>query len=178
MDVFDAIRGRRSVRKWKTDKVPLTLLKKLVDAGRWAPSSCNRQPLKFIIVTDRKLIVNIGRMLIGGRDFVSRAPALILVFADIRPYIFPTETFAHLQDGAAAIQNILLVAHSIGLGACWIFLTSLSLTSRDEIDLRKSLEVPQHYDEVGLIALGYPDDTPSPPSRRRMDKIVGVNRFK
>ena len=177
MDVFKAIKNRRSIRKWKKGKVPLSLVRKLVDAGRWAPSSCNRQSLKFAVVTNKELRVKIGRMLSGGRDFASKAPVFILVFADIRPYNIPTEVFAPFQDGAAAIQNILLAAHAIGLGACWLFFTSPSLKSRDDINLRKSLKMSPYYEEVGLVALGYPDEDPSPPSRKKMDKIVRFNRL-
>ena len=174
MSVIEVIKRRRSIRLWKHDLVPMKIIMQLIDAGRWAPSSCNRQTWKFIVITDNNLRRFVGNIPSGARPFFSKAPTLILVLIDMRAYRLPIEKYAPAQDAAAAIQNMLLAAHSLGLGACWASWTS---TRKKEKILYELLNIPFYYEPFGLVAVGFPDETPIPPARRDIDEIMVLNRF-
>lgn len=173
MDVFEAIKGRRSIRVFKKDDVSHGNIEKLIDAARWAPSAGNIQPWEFITV--RKL--GLKRRLVKatlGQSFVEEAPVVIVVCANedlsSEGYGARGKTLYCIQDTAAAIQNILLAAYSIGLGACWI-------GAFDEEEAREILRVPAGIRPVAIIPVGYPGETASRPIKRPMDQFVHRETF-
>lgn len=173
MDVFEAIKGRRSIRAFLETDVPYEMVEKLIEAARWAPSAGNIQPWEFIIVrnpeTKRRLVEAAL-----GQSFIEEAPVVIVVCADeersARGYGIRGRTLYCIQDTAAAIQNIHLAAHALGLGTCWVG------AFREE-EARKILEIPDGVRPVAIIPVGYPAESPSPRSRRPLKQIIHYEKF-
>lgn len=168
MDLIETIKNRRSIRVFEDRPVPDDLLTKIIEAGQWAPSACNRQDWKFIIIDSKEVKEKLLKETTAY--FVGKAPLLILVIYSNRTDNL--EYKDHLLTAAMAIQNMQLAAHSLGLGSCCV--NNLPIKSR----LRKILNIPRHYDPVSLICLGFPKVVPKPLKRKdKIDDIVCRNRF-
>jgi nitroreductase len=173
MDVFEAIRGRRSIRSFKKRGISDESVTNLIDAAMWAPSAGDIQPWEFVIVrkseTKRKLVEAAL-----GQSFIEEAPVVIVVCANenrsSQRYGSRGKTLYCIQDTAAAIQNIHLTAYSLGLGTCWIGAFS-------EEEAREILNVPQGIRPVAIIPVGHPAESPSPRSKRSMSQIVHQETF-
>jgi nitroreductase len=173
MDVYEAIKGRRSVRAFKSDDVSPEIVEKLIDAARQAPSAGNIQPWEFIVVRESE----IKRSLVeaaSGQTFIEEAPVVIVVCANenrsSQGYGVRGKTLYCLQDTAAATQNLLLFAYSMGLGTCWVG------AFREE-EARKALRIPSGIRPVAIIPVGYPAEAPQPRSRRAINLIVHHETF-
>ena len=156
MDLFEAIKNRRSIRRFEDRPVPEDLVKKIIEAGQWAPSACNRQDWKFIIVESREVKERILKETTA--HFVGKAPLLIFVLYSNRTDNL--EYKDHLLSAAMAAQNMQLAAFALGLGACCV--NNLPIKSR----LRKILNIPRSYDPVALLCIGYPKTVPRPLKRK------------
>lgn len=168
MDIFDAIKNRRSVRTFEDRTVPEELIRKIVEAGQWAPSACNRQDWKFIIIESNEIKEKLLKETTAY--FVAKAPILILVLYSNRTDNL--EYKDHLLSAAMSIQNMQLAAYSLGLGSCCV--NNLPIKSR----LKKILNIPRHYDPVSLVCMGYPKAVPKPLKRKQdLDRIICRNRF-
>lgn len=168
MDIFEAIKNRRSIRRFEERPVPDDLVKKIIEAGQWAPSACNRQDWKFIIIDSKEVKEKLLKETTAY--FVAKAPILILVVYSNRTDNL--EYKDHLLTAAMAIQNMQLAAYSSGLGACCV--NNLPIKSR----LRKMLNIPRYYDPVSLICLGFPKAVPRPLKRKeKLDEIISRNSF-
>jgi nitroreductase len=164
VDVLEAIKTRRSVRRFKKEKIPPNLLKEVLEVARWAPSARNSQPWRFIIIVD-DLKRRVANATTAGK-FLAEAPLGIAVAVNTRATRHPAE------DGAAATMNILLAAHALGLGACWIG----SYGSSYEEEVKRMLSIPEEWALLSIVALGYPDERPV--SRRlELRELVYVNKF-
>ena len=173
MELSEAINGRRSIRAFKTQDVEEATVMKLIEAARWAPSAGNTQPWKFVIV--RKLTVKRALAKAAlNQVHVEEAPVVIVVCADEKRsstgYGIRGKLLYCLQDTAAATQNILLTAHSLGLGSCWV-------GAFDEGPARKALNIPDGVRPVAIIPVGYPDETPRQRARRLLTEIVYRDGF-
>lgn len=162
MELFEAINNRRSVRRFEDRPVPEELIKKIIEAGQWAPSACNRQAWKFIAVDSAEVKESLIRETTA--HFVQKAPLLIFVVYSNRTDNL--EYNDHLLSAAMAAQNMQLAAYSMGLGACCV--NNLPIKSR----LRKILKIPRSYDPVAMLCIGYPKAVPKP--MKRKDDINGV----
>lgn len=173
MDVFEAISGRRSIRKFKKRDVERELILKIVEAGIWAPSAGNIQSWEVVVVRDEKTKEKLAAAAYM-RDFIAKAPVVLVLCADKqRSTIIYEERGSDLyciQDAACAAQNMLLAAYALGLGTCWV-------GAFDEELVRKTLDVPEHIRPVALIPLGYPDEKPYPPLRREIDDLMNCETF-
>lgn len=173
MDVIEAIKGRRSIRAFRSDDILNEIVEKLVDAGRWAPSAGNIQPWEFIIVREQEIKRKLATAAFG-QSFIEEAPVVIVVCADeersAQGYGARGRTLYCLQDTAAAIQNIHLAAYALGLGTCWVG------AFREE-EAREILKVPEGIRPVAIIPVGYPAETPPRRSRRPMNQIVHYETF-
>ena len=164
----DGIRSRRSIRQFNPEAVAPELLRELVDTARWAPSHCNTQAIRFIVVDDPAL----RRRLVdhGSARVIERAPHGILVLAadnsdnlDYRP---------QFQSAAAAIQNLCLYAHALGLATCWII-----HLPRPRV-VRRLFRIPRGWDPVAYVAVGRPSAEPRPVERKfDLDEVLAVNRY-
>jgi nitroreductase len=146
MEALEAIQKRRSVRKFTGDIVPRADLEKIVDAGRLAASGSNRQPWEFIVVTDREII---EQLTVVGK-WMRDAGAIIAVVLD--PY-----SHWWLEDGSAAIENMLIASTALGYGSCWVEGDALP---REE-EFKTILFVPKGKRLLALIPIGMPAEWPT-----------------
>ena len=116
MNAKEAILGRRSIRKFKSDKVDTELINELLEAGFAAPSACNRRPLDFFVVTNEDKLEELQS---AGSSATATAPLLIIICADMQRTLPGGYTDYWLHDAAAATENILIRAASLGLGSLW-----------------------------------------------------------
>ena len=146
MDALEAIRKRRSVRKYTGEPIPRADLETIVDAGRLAATGGNRQPWDFIVVTDPELIDQLK----VAAEWMSRAGAIIAVVLD-------PATRWWIEDGSAAIENMLLAATALGYGSCWLE----GWTLPHEQEFKELLRVPEEKRLLTLIPIGVPVEWPT-----------------
>lgn len=168
--ILQAMQERRSCRKFKPDAVPKELLDQILEAGLYAASGRGKQATVLIAITEKALrdrIAEANRKIGGwaeGFDPFYGAPAMILVLADkSRP------TF--LYDGSLVMGNLMLAAHTLGLGSCWIHRAKEELESGDFDDLLRSLGLGEGYEGIGHCALGYAADPLPPPPPRNPGRV-------
>ena len=113
MELQEALIGRRTVRRFLDSPVPRDIVEKLIDAARWAPSACNLQLWEFIVVDDPELRDAIA----AETRYINLAP--VAIFATYS-HEYTRENYAWVQSAAAAVQNMMLMAHGLGLGGCWV----------------------------------------------------------
>jgi nitroreductase len=157
------IATRRSVRSFTDRKVPRWAVKSIILAGIWAPSSCNLQTIRVLIVDDEEL-----SLFTGGES--PGAKVRLAVCQDSRPYeLFKDQVpeYNRLLDCGAAVQNMLLMAHALGLGAVWI-----TLSPQEVETLRARYNVPGYVSIVTSLAAGWPATTPAPPARMDLEDVV------
>lgn len=173
MEVFEAIKGRRSVRKYKSKEIPEEDLKKILEAGRWAPSSGNTQPLEMVVIRDRETKENLSDAALGQK-FVAEAPVTIVVCANVprteERYGKRGSELYIFQDTAAAAQNIHLMAYSLGYATCWV-------GAFDDDEVAEVIEAPEEIRPLIIIPIGKPAEDPKAPQRRDLDEIVHENGF-
>lgn len=166
MDVMEAIKTRRSIRRYKPAPVPEDLLKTVLNAARLAPSANNSQPWRIIVVSDEdtKLRLVAGA---NGQKFLAQAP-LVLVACGLPDEAFQTAggyMSSHVIDVSIALDHLTLAAHSVGLGTCWVAWFK-------EEKVREVLGVPEDVRVVAMTPLGYPDEAPERPPRRNLEELV------
>jgi len=146
MDALEAIRKRRSVRKYTGEPIPREDLEKIVNAGRLAATGNNRQPWDFIVVTDREMI---EQLKVAAR-WMEKAAAIIAVVMD------PSSRW-WVEDGSAAVENMLVASTALGYGSCWLEGNTLP---REE-EFRELLGVPKEKRLLTLIPIGVPVEWPT-----------------
>lgn len=166
-ETLKAIRQRRSVRSFKPDQITDKELLTVLEAGTWAPTGMGRQDPVIIAVQNKELANEIrqlnARVMGTKSDPYYGAPTLVLVFA-------PKNNPNHVKDGSLVLGTMMLAAHSIGLGSCWINRCEAVFGELTESKaLRQRLNVPEGYEGVGSLALGYPKGEPHEPKARKKD---------
>jgi nitroreductase len=149
-----AIKTRRTVRSYQSRKIEDAILNKILEAGLWAPSGCNRQPIEYLIVNDANDILLCQKYAGEFYNFPQEAAVNIVVLIDPRCYALPHQRHMAYLDSGAAIQNILLSAHSLGLGSCWMF------WAKHDQAFNKKFNLPPWLLPVGLVCIGYADQRP------------------
>jgi len=165
MDILELIKTRRSIRKYTPGSITEQEINKILEAGRWAPSADNSQPWKFIVLRDPERRKRLAEILTWG-NFLSQAALGIAVT------INPEASECPIQDGAAATQNMLLEAHSLGFGACWIG----TYDSGYEASARKVLNLPEGERLLSIIAIGQPAETPQG-MRVRLAELTFIDEY-
>ncbi|HIE47462.1 TPA: nitroreductase family protein [Candidatus Bipolaricaulota bacterium] len=160
-EVLRAIKERRSIRSFKTDPVEPEKIEAILEAARWAPSGKNTQPWRLVVVESREKREQLGR-LVTQMDMIRTAPVTIAVLLDTQAGYDRTKD---VQAIGACAQNILLAAHSLGLGACWIGRV------RDE-QVERVLGAKEHEELMMLIPVGYPKESPPPRDRKPLAELV------
>lgn len=152
MDLFSAIKTRKSVRKYLDKKVPNDMIGAIIEAGTMAPSSGNKQNWKFIIVKDSNTKEEVAKHC-KEQYWMTRAAAYIVVCSDdslIEKFYGERGVNRYsVQNCAAAIQNMLLAANDLGLGACWI-------GAFDEEEVCNDLDISGGAKPQAIITIGFP----------------------
>lgn len=159
MDVYEAIRTRKSVRAWADRDVEEDVLERVLEAGRLAPSAKNLQEWRFVVVRDdetRKRLVPAA----ADQHFVGAAPVVLVCCADTDSHIMRCGQACYPIDVAIAIDHITLAAVAEGLGTCWI-------GAFYEDQVKEILGIPDAIRVVELLPLGYPAD-PKPADKIRL----------
>ena len=157
MEVLDAIRTRRSIRKYKSEPIPEEKLRTILEAARLAPSAGNRQPWRFIVIqnTERKKAL---AKVANNQTFLD-ASAIIVATGD--PDV---SARWYEKDPMIALEHIVLAATALGYGTCWI-------GAFDEDAIKHLLKIPTNVKVIALLPIGIPDETPAPRPRKEFSEI-------
>jgi nitroreductase len=161
MDALEAINRRRSVRQYTGEAVPREDLTRIVDAGRLAATGSNRQPWDFVVVTDPATIAQFK----PSGHWMEKAAAVIAVVLD------PSSRW-WVEDGAAAIQNMLIAATALGYGACWVEGDALP---REEF-YKQLVGVPPERRLLALVPVGVPAESPTK-EKKPLEQVLHWERF-
>jgi nitroreductase len=172
MELSEAIKKRRSIRAYKKQHVSEETVEKLIDAASLAPSAGNIQPWKFVIARKPDTKKKLAQA--ANQAFIEEAPVVIVVCANEKrssmDYGFRGKTLYCIQDTAAATQNILLTAYSLGLGTCWV-------GAFNEDQAKKAINAPEEMRPVAIIPVGYPNEAPTQRNRRPINQIIHHESF-
>jgi nitroreductase len=164
-DILETIKSRRSIRSYKKDKIKKDDLLKILEAGRWAPSASNNQPWRFIVVEDEEIIKKIGdaTKILTINSFVKESPLIIVI------YTVRKHRWIDIDCGMCA-QNMMLEAHSLGIGSCFI-------GAFREKRVKEILNLPQEFYIVGLITFGYLQGEYPKKDRIDLESLVRFNQY-
>jgi nitroreductase len=204
MDVSEAIRTRRSIRKFKPDPIPEEKIKLLLESARLAPSGTNTQPWRFIVVRDDDTKTRLQRAAHNQRH-VKRAPVIIVCCADLKAFKeFPVRVDELIESGAlpertrevfipylkkgmstvtkdalmvAAAANVAIAVEHIVLQAVEIGLGTCWVRWYEDNKVKEILDIPDHIEVMALLPVGIPDEDPAPRPRLGLDTIVYSDRF-
>ncbi len=153
-DTLETIKTRRSIRKYKDEAIPEEVLSKIVEAGTYAPSGMGRQSTIILAVTNKEVrdqLSKINASVMGSNsDPFYGAPVVLVVLADKS---IPT----HVYDGSLVMENLMLAAHDLGVGSCWIHRAKETFETEAGKELLKSLGIEGDYEGIGNCILGYPE---------------------
>lgn len=162
--LLEVIRTRRSVRRFKPDTIPEEVLQQIFEAARWAPTNCNKQLWRMVVIDKQEVKETLVREA-GASTLILRVPVLMVVAHYNDVYL---EAY---QAASAAVQNVLLMANALGLGSLW-------LNSKGNPEkYREVLSIPEEYVITNLILLGYPAAPVLPPPRREANEFFSRNHF-
>ncbi len=165
--VLKLIKSRRSVRRFTGEALSPEMIDMVLEAGRWAPSGLNNQPWRFVVLSDPALKEAIAP-LTKYAAVIKGAAVLICTFIH-RPSMY-NETKDH-QSVGACLQNMLLMAHGLGLGAVWL---GEILKSADQV--REALELGPEHELMAVVALGRPAGGEGKPQRKPLEELVLARR--
>ncbi len=169
MDVFTAISQRSSVRAYKPTDVEEDKLKIVLEAARLSPSASNRQDWKFIVVRNKETRKKLAKAAFG-QSFIAEAPVVIAACGMEPNAMLACGQPMHTVDVSIACAYMILQAHALGLGTCWI-------GAFKEDETKKILNVPDDVRVVAMTPLGYPNQPLSQKSRKSLDQIVSYEKY-
>ena len=166
MDFYDVIKSRRSIRSYKSDPIPEKSLKKIADAIQQAPSACNLQPWKFLLVTNEKKRNDICSCY-GGK-WLTEAPAILVAIGNKdlcwkRPEGTPITDI----DIGIAMEHAVLAATAEGLGSCWI-------CAYDMEEMNKTMHIIDPWSILAITPLGYPKDKTPQKQHKSVDELFKI----
>ncbi|MFH1856285.1 MAG: nitroreductase family protein [Candidatus Omnitrophota bacterium] len=159
METLDSITQRASVREYQDKSIENDLLKKLVDAGRRAPSARAIEPWEFVVIQNKETLNKLSAIANTGA-FIKNAACCIAVFCKDTKY--------YLEDGCAAVENILLAAADAGLGACWVAGDKKPYAN----EVSELLGAGSDLKLVSLISLGWPKEKHKQIKSRTLDEVI------
>lgn len=173
MDVKDAIKARRSIRRFKEEEIPNDVITELTEAANLAPSGTNAQPTRLFFIRNENLKQKLEEEGAFDQDFVHKAPLIIIFCGD--PSSYKTANFTKLligreekrtlRDVTIASSFVVLRATELGLSTCWVGLI------KPEV-IKKVLDIPEDYMIPFVLCVGKPDEKPGPRIRKSADEIV------
>jgi nitroreductase len=169
VSVLAAIQGRKSIRQYSSAPVESEKLKKILEAARLAPSAGNGQAWKFVVVQNEDTRSKLAEAA-GGQGFVGQAPAIIVACGTEPDKVMLCGQHRYTVDLSIAFAYILLEAHELGLGTCWI-------GKFEEDKVKQILNIPDGVRVVALSPLGYPAEQPTPRPRKDLSEIVSYEKY-
>ena len=163
MELLEGIYTRRSVRNFSDGPVAGDHVMEIIRAGSWAPSGLNNQPWRFVVVRDKGLRSGLAGLTRYGR-IIEGAPVAIAVFCDREAMYHDVKDH---QSIGACLQNMLLAAHALGLGAVWL---GEILKSAEEV--RGLLELPRQMELMAVVAVGHPKDRNQGSTRKDLKELL------
>lgn len=171
METIKAINERRSIRKFKNIEIGEDILSTLLGAAQMAPSAGNMQGRDYIIITDQIIKQKLVKASYD-QEFIKHAPIIIVLIANIERSsnrYGDRGTLYAIQDASASIMNLMLAAHDLGLGTCWV-------GAFNDDSVKEILKIPPSLKPLAIIPIGYPDDdAPLAPQRIGIDKLLHWN---
>ena len=164
-NLFQLIRQRRSNRCFTGKVIPQDVVEKLIAVTNWAPSSCNKQPVKCFYTLDPKQVKEGLECCKGGTGFSGVIPSFWVFCADCRGYVWPTEAYLPHIDVSLGVQNLLLAAASLGLSGT--ILSWAQHDSEEDKRLRNLLNIPEYEIIIVCAVLGYAEYQYNPPARKK-----------
>lgn len=153
-DVLNKIKTRRSIRKFKSDMIPREVLDQIIEAGTYAATGMNRQTPIIIAVTNKELRDKLSKMnadIMGtDTDPFYGAPVVLIVLAS-------KERYTYIYDGSLVMGNLMLAAHELGVGSCWIHRAKEEFESEEGKAILAELGIEGEYEGIGHCVLGYVD---------------------
>lgn len=180
MDLDETIKGRRSIRRYRNEDIPDSVIEELLDLARYAPSSMNGQPWYFVVIRNdetKKRLAEIknkhcpSEKRMYKADFLQNAPVVIVVCVD-RERSFNRG----VENAVLATANIMLGAYGRGLGTVYMSAYRHDDPSISE-EIRQTLGVPKDVDPITIIPLGFPDEIPQPKTVRSLDEVLFYETF-
>ncbi|MBN1467448.1 MAG: nitroreductase family protein [Fusobacteriaceae bacterium] len=186
MDILEIIKGRRSVRSYEETKVEKEKIEKIMEAGLWAPSAHNHQSWSFVVIENKDIIeeLNVDTKNVMKNYKIEQfrkwgenekfnifynSPVVILVLYD-------ESGLVPMQDISVASQNMLLTAHTLGLGTCWIGMVSIGFSDESmQQKYKEKLNLPDGYKISHAISLGYPKTIPAKGPERKENKVIYID---
>lgn len=169
MDILEILKGRRSIRKYKSEQIKESELEKILEAGMYAPSGMGRQSARMIVVQNPELRERLRKsnasiMNNENIDPFYGAPTVIVVVAD-------KKISTYHDDGVLVASNLMNEAYSIGIGSCYIYRAKEELETEEGKNLRDELGIKETEEGIANIILGYPDEQPEAKPRKE-DYII------
>lgn len=168
MKVLEAIKTRRSVRKYKPEPVPDGDLKKILEAAQLAPSAGNRQPWRFVVVRDPETKKKLGEIA-RNQTWISDAGVIVAALAMDKKSPEVYERWAE-RDVMTAVEHMVLAAWSLGYGTCWI-------GAFHEDRVKELLGVPEEMTVIVLLPIGVPDQVPDARARKSLGEIFHKEKY-
>ena len=172
-DFLDIIRTRRSVRKYRDEQVPWDDIVTIMQSGKYAPCAGNIFNVKFLVVKSDAKRKQIAETCVQ-QYWMEIAPIHIVVVTEPeqaeRYYGSRGARLYSIQAAAAATENMLLTAHHLGLGGCWV-------GAFDEEEIRRILNLPEHVHVQAVVTIGYADEHPEPPIKQRIEHIMYFEKW-
>lgn len=168
MNVVEAIKTRRSVRKYKPDPIPENHLKTILESAQLAPSAGNKQPWRFIVVRDpktKKVLAEKARKQLWIGDAGVVVVALGMPKDDPSVYERWVE-----RDVMTAVEHMVLTAWELGYGTCWI-------GAFEQQDIKEVLDIPEDYTVINLLPIGVPDQSPEPRGRKQFSELFYSEKY-
>ncbi|MHC1697957.1 MAG: nitroreductase family protein [Geobacteraceae bacterium] len=163
MDVFECMYNRRTVRDFSDNSVEKDKIREILKAGSWAPSGLNNQPWRFVVVYNSEKRAELAGLTHYSR-ILNQAPVAIAVFIDRSAMYNDTKDY---QAIGACLQNMLLAAHALGLGAVW-----LGEILKNAVAVRDSLELSENLELMAVLAVGYPTRKDQVSNRKELTDLL------
>jgi len=164
METIENLKTRRSIRKYKGQKIADEMIKEIISCAMYAPSAFNNQPWHFLVIEQKEIFDDILKVATHA-EMIREASHAILICGDKS---LQENTGLLIQDISAATENLLLAAHSLGLGAVWI-----GIYPFDDIleGIKNLFNLPEYITPVSMAVIGYPAEKPEQPERYNQDRI-------